>query len=388
MSFVPSAVGVIAYEDSAAIANGASADSGWFDCSKYASVGVRIYANGPGTYTVFFSADGSTNHSVITYTYYGASSQFFFTPKFFDVGSKFGRVTFTNNSGTNYTDSFLQVILSPSSKTVKVGRNRTLPLDVDTIPVRQADELDVMRGLVQGEYIISKFAYNPGIDTASVPEDIWNGGGTYTGFPTTAAETFEVASNDANDTSAGTGARTVRFFYYDDDCNMFDSSGNFLFFDVTLNGTTYVTSGVTGMRIWSGKVLTSGSGETNAGDITCRWNSTTSVIFAVMPAGFGQTQISNFTIPEGYRGYLKSYASEMLDTSANEAQMAIRVRDFDSNTFRLTSPFAITTARDFSRNLYGGIEMAEKTDFVFRCNQVDNNNAIITVTYAVHLVKN
>jgi hypothetical protein len=387
-NYIPNALGVIAYENGTPITNGGDSDSGWIDCSKYASVGVRIHANDTGTYTIYFSADGSNNHSTITYQYYGSSSQFFFTPKFFDVGAQFCRVIFTNNSGTDYTESWLQVIFSPASKTVKIGRNRTLPLDVDTIPVRSADELDITRGIVQGEYIISKFARNPVINTASVPEDIWSAGDVYAGFPTSAAETFEVSSSSANDTSAGTGARTVRFFYYDDEYNMFDSSGNYLFFDVTLNGTSWVSSGIDGMRIWRGKVLTSGSGQINAGDITCRWDTTTTAIFAVMPASQGQTQTSNFTIPNGYRGYLKRYSCEMLDSNANEAQMAIRIRDFGSNTFRLIRPFSVKTTESVNRRVFGGIELDDKEDLVFRCLDVDNNGAIITVSYEIHLVKN
>ncbi len=388
MSFIPNTVGVVQYENSTALSSGASADSGWFDCSIYASVAIRVHASGTGTYTIFFSADGSTNHSTITYTYYGSSSEFFFTPKFFDIGAKYARVTFTNNSGVNYTESFLQVILSPSSKTIKVGRNRTLPIDVDSIPMRLADELDVMRGLVQGEYIITKFSRNADIDMGSVPEDIWGQGGLYTGFPTTTAETFEVASSSANDTAAGTGARTVRFYYYDDEYNMFDSSGNFLFFDVTLNGTSYVSSGVSGMRIWRGKVLTVGSGETNDGDLTCRWDSTTSAVFAFIGAGVGQTEISNFTIPNGYRGYLKRYDCEMLDNTSNDASISIAVRDFDSGIFRLTRPFTVNTESNFRRSLYGGVEYDEKTDLVFRCTSVGGNNGTVTVNYSVHLVKN
>ncbi len=258
----------------------------------------------------------------------------------------------------------------------------TISRSADAIVTRTDDELAVMRGKVDGQYIIPKFGQNLDVDAA---EDIWNGGGDYTGFPTSAAETFEVFSSSADDTSAGTGARTVRFFYLDDDFNMFDASGNFLSFDITMNGTTAVDSGVTGTRIWRGKVLTSGSGQINAGGITCRWDTTTSAIFAVMPAGFGQTELSNFTIPDGYKGWIKRYSSSINDNTSNRAEMAIKVRDFGSNTFRLIRPFVVTTDNDVQRPLYGGEEFAAKTDLVFRATAVTNANAIITVSYGMHL---
>ncbi len=246
-------------------------------------------------------------------------------------------------------------------------------------------ELAVMRGLIGGQYIVSKFGENADVDAA---EDIWGGGGDYTGFPTASAENFEVFSSSANDTLAGTGARTVRIFYFDDDYNAFDANGAFLYVDVNLNGTTGVDSGVSGMRVWRVKVTSSGSGQTNAGDITVRWITTTSNIFAIVQTGIGQTNQTNFTIPDGYTGYIKRYSSSMNDNTANEAEMAIKVRDFGSNTFRLIRPFVVTTTADISRNLYGGIQLEEKTDFVFRCTAITNANGIITVSYGLHLSKN
>ena len=108
------------------------------------------------------------------------------------------------------------------------------------------------------EKIIHKFGSNSDVDGA---EDIWEGGGDYTGFPTAAAENFEILSSSADDTSAGTGARTVRIWYYNDDYeNVLMRQEIILMVDVTLNGTAGVDSGVSGMRIWRAKVLTSGSG--------------------------------------------------------------------------------------------------------------------------------
>lgn len=271
-----------------------------------------------------------------------------------------------------------------------VPLNETIHHDADSIVSRTDNPDSVMRGRVHNEYIIEKYARNPVINTATAPEDVWNGGGLYTGFPTAAAEQFEVLSSDPADTGAGTGAQTVRFFYQDDDYNMFDASGDPLFFDVTMNGTTGVSVGnPTGMRIWRGKVLTSGSGETNAGGITCRWVTTTAAVFAIIPATFGQTSLSNFTIPAGYTGYLKQYAVTMDDLQANRSEIAIATRDFGSNTYRNIRPFTLIRGTPYQPNiLYGGIEMAEKTDFVIRVLAVTSDNAIVTANWALRLVKN
>lgn len=262
--------------------------------------------------------------------------------------------------------------------------------DIDAIVTRTDSPDAVMKGKVHNEFIIEKYARNPVIDTGTTPEDVWNGGGLYTGFPTATAEQFEVLSDDPVDTSAGTGAQTVRFFYQDADYNMFDANGDPLFFDVIMNGTTGVSVGnPTGMRVWRGKVLTSGSGEANAGEISCRWVTTTAAVFAIIPATFGQTSLSNFTIPAGYTGYLKQYSVTMDDNQVNRAEMAVVVRDFGSNTYRNTRPFTLVNGTPYIPNIiYGGIEMAEKTDFVLRVLSVTSNGAIVTANWSLRLVRN
>lgn len=84
---------------------------------------------------------------------------------------------------------------------------------------------------------------------------------TYT-EPAAAAQR-SIASASANDTAAGTGARTVQITYY-------DNSGNGpLFETVTLNGTTAVNTVATDIRfIESMEVITAGSLSANAGILT------------------------------------------------------------------------------------------------------------------------
>jgi hypothetical protein len=52
---------------------------------------------------------------------------------------------------------------------------------------------------VSGYSLKTKFGRNPDIDTGTAPEDIWNGGGNYTGFNATANQNIEVFSSDVDD---------------------------------------------------------------------------------------------------------------------------------------------------------------------------------------------
>jgi len=242
----------------------------------------------------------------------------------------------------------------------------------------------VAQGFIEGRHIINKYGRNTDVDAA---EDVWNGGGLYTGFPIGAATTFTTVSTDANDTAAGTGTRTWRWYYLDADLNAFDADGEFLYFDVTMAGLTPVASTVTGKRIWRGHALTGGSGLANAGAISVYATGTPATIFAVAPIGKNQTALSNFTIPTGYTGYMLSYSADMLDNTTNRAVLSIRQSD-QTGLVRLRQPFSITTERDGGDIPHGGLKFTEQIDICFRVESVQNANADIMVRYDLLLVPN
>lgn len=243
---------------------------------------------------------------------------------------------------------------------------------------------EVARNKSKTQKLVTKYGRNPDVDG---PEDIWNGGGEYTGFPTTAAEVMIVAANSANDTLLGTGARTIRVWYLDEDYDGFDANGDHLFTDIDLTGLTPVDTGILVTRIWRAKVISSGTLKSNDANITIRWKDTPTVVFAQIPAMSGQTSLSNFTIPAGYTGLLRHYMAELQDSNANRAEMAIKVIDFGSNTARYTRFHTITNDVVVDYNVVGGIPFTEKTDFCFSVLSVSSINASITCSYELHLIK-
>lgn len=65
----------------------------------------------------------------------------------------------------------------------------------------------VAYGQVPGYRRVTALGNNPDVDSGTVPEDIWAGGGAYPWM--TGATALEIVSSSANDAAAGTGARTV-----------------------------------------------------------------------------------------------------------------------------------------------------------------------------------
>jgi len=301
------------------------------------------------------------------------------------------RMMILNNSASNQT--YLRAgLLKGDFQNVTTFGNSTVSQDADTVLTRGTDfDLQVAQGKRRGIYLINRFGQNTDIDTNSLPEDLWGGSGVYAGFPgvTATAENVEVLSSSDQDDSVadGTGAHTMRIWYFDTDFKMFDANGDHLYTDVILDGQSVVDTGVSALFVWRAAVLTAGSGNTNAGVITIRWATTESVIFQTVAAGIGQTRNTAMCVPDGFKGYLKNYDASMFDTSvANEAEVNLRIYA-ESGAISAVRPFAVSNSNPYVANIYGGLEFPEKTCGIMRVSAVDNSNASIAGQYQLILVK-
>lgn len=160
-------------------------------------------------------------------------------------------------------------------------------------------QLDVGAGLIPGVRAVHKFGFNGTVPNGTFA-DIWAYGPT---DPTynwpTAAESFRIrAGGDANDTAAGTGARSVTFQFL-------DATGAEVEETIATNGTgVSAATSSTGRRF--NRAFVSGVGTqygSNTGQIIIE-NETTNEVVAAIAAGFGQTQLSQYTVPLGYSAYL------------------------------------------------------------------------------------
>lgn len=155
--------------------------------------------------------------------------------------------------------------------------------------------LQVARGLVSGASALSKFGRNPDIDTGT--EDVWGVGGTW--VPPTTARLHNIKSSNVNDTSAGTGARTI---------SITGLNGSYAETTetVTLNGTSDVATANSYVIIYRMRVTTAGSGGTNAGNITATAQ-TDATVTAQITTGYAQTLMAIWQCPASYSFYMTRY---------------------------------------------------------------------------------
>ena len=162
-------------------------------------------------------------------------------------------------------------------------------------------------GNIKGRELITVASFNPAI--GAVTEEIWSGQKDLT-YPT-AGEAWEIVSDNANDTSAGTGAQTVDFPFM-------DSNHNVIIETLVMNGITPVPltstdafrpmGGMSRTLLGGGfKVKTHGSGKVNAGNIQVNKVGSAADIKAHMVAGDNLGKGGHFTVPAGKTAYF-SYA--------------------------------------------------------------------------------
>ncbi len=111
---------------------------------------------------------------------------------------------------------------------------------------------------------------------------------------------LELVSSSANDTGAGTGARTIRIVYI-------DSNGDMQTENVTLNGTTPVNTVATNIAFiqWI-CVSSAGSNNYPAGNISLR-NTAGTTTYDYIVAGGNQSNRGTFTVPTGHKGYITGW---------------------------------------------------------------------------------
>jgi hypothetical protein len=126
------------------------------------------------------------------------------------------------------------------------------------------------------------------------------------------ADTVFVASTDANDTSAGTGARTVKV-------DGLNASGVAATETITLAGQTAVESVATWVAVNRLEVLTAGSGGLNAGVIWCGDGTFTAGVpatkYRMMEVGMNLDHTFLYTVPAAKTAYPYDVLLTIADTA-------------------------------------------------------------------------
>lgn len=216
---------------------------------------VVVATDQEGTLYMEFSTDGTNWDSSLSFKYDPSRIN---PPHVLVKGNRYYRTRFTNTSASDQTYLRLATYYGSFQK-LTAPINGTLAENYDAVVTRPTDyNSEVAMGKRQGRATINKFGYNADVDSAA-SEIVASFGGTFNIMTT--ADTLNIVSDSANDTSAGTGARTLLITGIGSDfLNQTET--------VTMNGATPVTTSNTWLGINRVIVLSSGTNNANVGTIT------------------------------------------------------------------------------------------------------------------------
>ncbi len=227
-------------------------------------------------------------------------------------------------------------------------------------------------GRILGVTRVTGLGYNPSIDTATVPEDIWTNGGIY---PWPAGATmFELGY-----LAGGDVGRVIRVSGIDYETK------DIITEDVTTNGTTFVALTKPFYRI---NRMTNISAGVNPNDVILR-RVVGGTVQAVIPAGIGVTLQSQYSVPR-----LHTLLMFSVDFSIN-ADSGINARSADAALFlqnsvgAITMPLRITASTFTSKQLpvFTTIPILAEQDFQLRCVYCSANATIITGAWEGYLIR-
>ena len=221
-------------------------------------------------------------------------------------------------------------------------------------------ELQVAQGQIAYHEHIYKFGQNSVVGDSV--ETIWQQGGLYSYPPS--ATTMTVSSSNTNDTSAGTGARTVQILGLDGDYNEISET-------ITLNGQTAVTTTNSFLRVNRAIVLTAGSGGANAGIIYVGTGTVTTgvpanVYTTINGDGTNQSLQAFWTVPANYNAYIYQTNISTGNSSNTPAVLkTLLVARPHGGVFN-TKEVIVLTDGNHLQNYSFPITLTEKTDIEFR----------------------
>lgn len=230
---------------------------------------------------------------------------------------------------------------------------------------------------------IATLGNNPSVDTTTQPEDVWSGAelGTLNGidhkfipFPQSPVN-MEILSSSANDTAAGTGARTVAIGYL-------DSLYRAKTFVATMNGVTPVALPEPVIRVNSVIVATNGTfGQANLGNLSVRLAGGLGATYSYMVIGHGIARSSVYTVPDQLQFDLLSatIAINRTDTNNRAATFALCIQN---SAGRLLKGLEIGTTSDGPyRQEAVNVPLnviASRTDVWIRCEAVNQSGTNVT----------
>lgn len=338
----------------------------------YPHLFVQAATDQDGEIRVQFSNDNANWDTTLTIPYINGSIN---VPQPIFKSGRYHRVIFENTSASDQTYLRLYTYLGVATELTS-NLNGTISQVFPATVSRPTDYfIEVAAGKRQGVSNVNKFGYNNDVDSAA--EEVVASFGGSIGIMTT-ADTLDVSSDDANDTSAGTGARTILISGIGAD---FLSQVEV----VTLNGLTAVTTSNTWLGVNRVVVLSSGSGGKNAGNINLLDTSGTVGTQAQIPTEASVTQQAIYHTQISHSLFL-DFLYINVNKLSGGASPKVTIRGYSFSRVTLTTYEVYKQTIDSSSE--NTVELNLRNPFIYTGREVvyftaetDTNNTIVNLRF-------
>jgi len=237
--------------------------------------------------------------------------------------------------------------------------------------------LEISKGNVPGHLRIHKFGHNEALSTSF--ETIWSGSNLYT-YPGVAT-LMNISSSDVDDLAGDTGAWNVTVYGL-------DAGYNFINETLQLNGQNPVSTTLQYLRVYRMIVRESGTTGYNEGII---YLGTGAVVagapankYGIIDANYGQTFMTQFTVPDGYIGYLTNIGITCY-TANKGFEVYLRTRPVNESWLR-KEEYHMVSGENVQHLLLPPMPIAPRTDIEFM-GKVDVAGGVTEINYDLILVE-
>lgn len=243
-------------------------------------------------------------------------------------------------------------------------------------------EADTILGLIPGSTRTAQIGERfiaTAFSSPTAGQDIWGGATNELSLPS-AGEDWEIVSDSANDTAAGTGAQTVSLTILDASYNQLATV------TVSMSGTTPVSipGGAVNFRLNAAVIggAATSARRRNAGTITIRQVGT-GTVRGIIPPGAGSLQQCIYTVPTGFNLVIYSIEVQILSSGGGTARGADFLLQFRNPNGATTAPrkFGTTDVQPYSLNAQTNIRVSSTFDFIIQCIYTSNNNMRVAAAW-------
>lgn len=301
------------------------------DVSEYSVITVFVDSDQDGSISMEFSSDNSNwdRKKVVPLTIEIGSG----SVHTLEVVAQYFRVVYTNGSTEQghfrlqtiyhlYKSGFLTS--SPDQKISKVN-------DAQIIRVSNDPLFDISRGLYSDKSSFHRFGQNKGVPNGSFA-DVWSYGPTDPSYNwMAAASKLRIkAGGDVADTAGGAGARSIQIVYL-------DATGVQQQEQIATNGASAsLETSVTATRFIRAFVDTTGTILFNNTAAILIEATTGGAVVGEIVIGQGQTEMSMYTTPKDYTGYLARITIDVAAGANKDADVIMWQR---TNALTFSAPF-------------------------------------------------